>query len=151
LAGLVYPAFAAGAYAITREALDRLGGFAADCLDELDHDLLNRAVLAGLTVEVVPEALTVAAPDAWTAFRANLLGSPDSVYDSEALARIARPFRALLPAALVDLPSVYQTDRRIHEALKVAARWKGYHDLVVTSRAWRVTEALRGAVRRGSS
>jgi hypothetical protein len=149
LAGLLYPAFGAGIYAIRREALAELGGFSPDAIEDADHDLLNRAALAGLEIEVVPRPLAVCrAPDEWTEFRGQRrVGIPQDVYDGEALARIARPFRVAMPAALADLPSLAQTEARLVEARTRAETWQRYHDTVVASRAWRLTGPLRAATK----
>src|SRR5438105_1423169 len=46
LVGMLYPALSSGPYAITRQALERLGGFSADARGfEADQDLLNRAAV----------------------------------------------------------------------------------------------------------
>lgn len=93
LSGLTHPAFSAGPYAIWRRSLALLGGFAADARgDEADHELLTRAVAAGLRLEVVPEPLAAKhRPDAWSAFRAGLHEQGVSPYDAEQWLRAWRP------------------------------------------------------------
>jgi glycosyltransferase involved in cell wall biosynthesis len=112
LVGLRYPAFSTGPYAITRAALDRLHGFAPDARGiEADHDLLNRAVLEGCTVEVIPEPLTTALEaDPWASVRrAYTIETGDYPLDHEQALRIARPFALLAPRQLADLPGLQLT------------------------------------------
>lgn len=95
LAGLTHPAFTAGPYAIRRAALARLGGFPADARgDEVDHELLNRAAVAGMAIEVVPEPLAAKRrPDRWSTFRAvwpHTIVEPP--YDAAQWLRAERPF-----------------------------------------------------------
>lgn len=94
LAGLTYPAFAAGPYAIQRELLAQLGGFAADAYgDEADHELLNRATVAGCAIEVVPEPLAhKRRSDRWTAFHAAKPHVADPPYSADQSLRVARVF-----------------------------------------------------------
>jgi glycosyltransferase involved in cell wall biosynthesis len=106
--GLVYPAFSAGPFAVRRSAFDALGGYAADGReDEVDHDLLNRLLLAGGGIEVVPAPLAeVTVRDRWSETREQKL--TDSVrwtYDSDQDLRVQRAFAALLPGPVQDLPA----------------------------------------------
>jgi O-antigen biosynthesis protein len=97
LAGLGHPAFAAGPYAIRRDVLAQLGGFAADARgDEADHELLNRAAAAGHTFEVVPEPLAAKRRrDRWTTFRAVWPhATVEPPYDAEQWLRVERPLAA---------------------------------------------------------
>jgi O-antigen biosynthesis protein len=112
LVGLRYPAFSSGPYAITRVALDRLHGFARDARGiEADHDLLNRAVLEGCSVEVIPEPLSTALEaDPWASVRrAFTIETGDYPLDREQALRIARPFAQLAPRQLADLPGLQLT------------------------------------------
>lgn len=95
LAGLTHPAFSPGPYAVRREALAQLSGFAPDAHgDEADHELLNRLSTAGLRIEVVPEPLaTKHRPDRWSTFRS--VWKPAEAtppYDAEQWLRVERPF-----------------------------------------------------------
>lgn len=94
LAGITYPAFAAGPYAIQRELLAQLGGFTADAYgDEADHELLNRAAVAGCAIEVVPEPLArKRRSDRWTAFHAAKPHVANPPYSSDQSLRVARVF-----------------------------------------------------------
>lgn len=95
LAGLSHPAFAVGPFALRRAALADLGGFAADAAGaEADHELLNRAALAGLPVEVVPAPLARAVrPDRWDPLRGPGLPAEEVMpYDAEQWLRAERPF-----------------------------------------------------------
>ncbi|HEV3093125.1 MAG TPA: glycosyltransferase [Solirubrobacteraceae bacterium] len=97
-AGLTHPAFIVGPYAIRRAALDRLGGFDPSAHgDEVDHELLNRAAVAGLRLETVPEPLAAKrARDRWTTMRAvwpHVAAEPP--YDAEQWLCVERPFTQL--------------------------------------------------------
>jgi O-antigen biosynthesis protein len=112
LVGLRYPAFSSGPYAITRAALDRLHGFARDARGiDADHDLLNRAVLEGCSVAVIPEPLSTALEaDPWASVRrAFTIETGDYPLDHEQALRIARPFAVLAPRQLADLPGLQLT------------------------------------------
>ena len=112
LAGLLYPAFACGPYAITRASLERLHGFASDAAGpDADHDLLNRALLSGEQLEVIVQPLAVVqAADEWASLRrAFTVDLGECALDREQAVRIARPFAALAPAELIDLPALLLT------------------------------------------
>ncbi|MBV9838063.1 MAG: glycosyltransferase [Solirubrobacterales bacterium] len=111
LVGLIYPALSSGPYAISRAGLERVGGFAKDARDlDADQDLLNRALLAGCSLHVIPEPLSVALrADAWASVRgARTIELGDYPLDREQAVRIARPFRALA-GQLSDLPGLQLT------------------------------------------
>jgi len=93
LAGLAQRAFAVGPYAIRRDALARLGGFAVDARgDEVDHELLNRAAAAGLRIELVPEPLAVKRrADRWTSMQALQPPVCDPPYSDEQRLCVMRP------------------------------------------------------------
>jgi GT2 family glycosyltransferase len=75
---------------IRRQAFDRLGGFTEDYgVSGEDWELLARAVLAGLQVEVVPEALV--------GYRQNPQGMLHSTSDRANRRRALRPYLQLLP------------------------------------------------------
>jgi hypothetical protein len=110
LAGLLYPAFATAGFAIMRGALDGLGGFATDARgDDAEHDLLNRACLAGLRFELVPEPLAVVQrSDDWTGVRSALtLELGHYRQDREQQLRIARGFIRAPLEQYVDLPALH--------------------------------------------
>lgn len=97
IVGLRGPAFAAGPYAIRSSALAELGGFAADAVgEEADDELLMRAVVAGLRLEVVPEPLAAnRTARRWANVRiegAEVAGAP--VWDAAQGLRVARPLAA---------------------------------------------------------
>jgi O-antigen biosynthesis protein len=110
LAGTIYPAFSAGPYAVTRLALERLRGFNPDARsDAADADLLNRAALLELRMQVIPEPLaTVATPDRWAALRGEpTIDTAPIGWDSNELAVIAAPFALRAPEAMSALPALY--------------------------------------------
>ena len=112
LVGLIYPAFSSGSYAITRAAVERLRGFAADARGaDADADLLNRALLANCSVQVIPEPLgEVQHPDPWARVRNALtIELGDYPWDREELMRIARPFSLIAPTPLMQLPGLHAT------------------------------------------
>jgi O-antigen biosynthesis protein len=109
VAAVVYPAFAVGPYAIRREALAELGGYADDLWgDALDDELLARASLVGLRIDVLPEALATAVrDDRWTTMRSHHWGdAPVPVYEGEQQIRLLRPFRRRIEEPLADLPAL---------------------------------------------
>ena len=65
IAGLLRRCFGDAAFMIRRDALERLGGL-SDEVDPADrgHHLLSRAAIAGMRIEVLPEPLVIAPPDA---------------------------------------------------------------------------------------
>jgi len=140
VAGLTHPAFAVGPYAIRREALDRLGGFAADAeADEVDHELLNRAAVAGLVLEVVPEPLAAKRrADRWSTFRAVWPhDAAELPYDAEQWLRVERPF-AERPEVLADLVALQRGSRgealRLHRLIDVQQRV--YENRIAEHRTW---------------
>lgn len=109
LAALAYPALAVGPYAIRRAALDALGGFAPDAWGEAsDRELLGRAALAGLRIDVLPNPLaTTIRDDRWADLRARFWGdAPLPAPEGEELLRSLRPFAQRLPAEQTDLPAL---------------------------------------------
>lgn len=115
VATIAYPALSVGPYAIRREALARLGGFAHDLWGEaLDHELLTRAALAGLRVDVLPDPLaTTVRDDRWSALRSRYWGgAPIPVARGEEQIRLLRPFRRRLPSELADLPALLASTLR---------------------------------------
>ncbi len=93
-AGLTHPAFSVGPYVIRRAALARIGGFTTDASgDEVDHELLNRAVAAGLRVEVIPEPLaTKRRSGRWADLRGSRPRAAAAAYDAEQWLCVERPF-----------------------------------------------------------
>ena len=147
VAGLTHPAFAAGPYAMRRDALARLGGFPPDARgDEVDHELLNRAAVAGLTIEVAPEPLAAKRRrDRWTTLRAvwpHVAVEPP--YDAEQSLRATRPFAdaavtddviGLLVGARAD---AQRLERELHQQHDV------YEARAVELRTW--AQSLEAAV-----
>ncbi len=124
IAAAVYPALSVGAYAIRRSALERIGGYAADTWDEIvDEELLARAALAELRVDVLPEPLaTTVRDDAWSAFRSRHLGElPAPIEGGEGQIRRLRPFRRLLDPAVADLAALLSGAQRA-TAAAIASR-----------------------------
>lgn len=116
----LYPALAVGGYAIRATALQRLGGYAVDLWGEaLDDELLSRAALAGMRIDVLPDPLlTTVADDRWTEVRTRHWG-PSSLpeVNGEEQIRLLRPFRLRLDEQLGDLPALLVgTARRASEA-----------------------------------
>ena len=108
-AAIAYPALSVGPYAIRREALARLGGYAHDLWgDALDHELLARAALAGLRIDVLPDPLaTTVRDDRWCELRSRYWGdAPVPAPEGEEQIRLLRPFRLRLPPELADLPAL---------------------------------------------
>ncbi|MDW5593661.1 glycosyltransferase [Conexibacter stalactiti] len=149
IAAAVYPALSVGSYAIRRTALSGLGGYASDTWGETtDHELLARAALDGLRLEVHPEPLlTTIRDDAWTELRSRFIGSaPFPLPEGEAEIRRLRPFRRRLEGQLADLPALLtgahrtvgeSTDRVLVQIARqqelvdaYEARLKEYRDLV---------------------
>jgi hypothetical protein len=62
----------------------------------------------GIAIDVIPEALTIARdPDAWAAVRgAFSIESAESALDREQAVTIARPFAAMAPEQLADIPGL---------------------------------------------
>jgi O-antigen biosynthesis protein len=109
VAAVAYPALAVGPYAIRRSALTALGGWAGDTWGEAcDRELLARAALADLRIDVLPDPLaTTVRDDRWSAMRASYWGDgPIPAPEGEELARILRPFRDGLGERLGDLPAL---------------------------------------------
>jgi hypothetical protein len=111
LAGLLYPALVVGPYAIRRDALARLGGFAPDARgDEADHELLARAALEGMHLEVVPVALAASRhtdrADAARDFRWR--DDAPAGYAPEQRVRVARAARSVLPESLAEMPELVE-------------------------------------------
>ena len=129
-AGLSHQAFAAGPYAIRSAAFRGLGGFASDArADDADHELLNRAAVAGLRIEVLPEQLATArVPDRWTVFRSTWPhDTATPPYSAEQALLIERPYRqqgddgsndmlGLLRGARGDLALARQATSRLSDA-----------------------------------
>ncbi len=108
-AAVAYPALAAGPYAIRRSALTALGGYASDAWGEAgDRDLLARASLRGLRIDVLPDPLaTTVRDDRWSAMRSSYWGdSAIPAPHGEELVRILRPYREQLGLPLADLPAL---------------------------------------------
>lgn len=106
VAEAAYPALAVGPYAIRRAALTRLGGFAEDVWGEAcDRELLARAALAGLRVDVLPDPVaTTVRDDRWVELRTRYWGDASvPAPEGEELVRILRPFRRRLDDELGDL------------------------------------------------
>lgn len=109
LATAVYPALTVGPYAIRRSALARLDGYTPDAWGEiLDHELLARAALAGMRIDVLPDPLaTTTRDDRWTELRTGYWGHvPVPVPRGEEQIRMLRPFRRRLDDQLADLPAL---------------------------------------------
>ena len=105
----LYPALSVGPYAIRVEALRRLDGYAADLWGEaVDRELLSRAALAGMRIDVLPDPVaTTVDDDRWVDVRTRhwdpaLLPN----VTGEELIRLLRPFRARLDEQLADLPAL---------------------------------------------
>ncbi|HEV3093124.1 MAG TPA: glycosyltransferase [Solirubrobacteraceae bacterium] len=116
VAATVYPAFAVGSYAIRREAFAALGGYADDVWgDVIDDELLARASLAGLRIDVLPEALATAVQDdRWTTMRSHYWNdAPVPVYEGEQQIRLLRPFRRRIEEQLADLPALLAGTMRV--------------------------------------
>jgi glycosyltransferase involved in cell wall biosynthesis len=65
IAGLLRRCFGDGGFMIRRDALERLGGLSEEAEPaDRAHHLLSKAVIAGMRIEVLPEALIVGPPDA---------------------------------------------------------------------------------------
>ena len=110
VAGTIYPAFSAGPFAVTRPALERLGGFNPEArTDAADADLLNRAALLGLRMQVIPEPLaTVVTPDRWATMRAEpTIDTAPTGWNSTELAVVTAPFALRAPEAMTALPALY--------------------------------------------
>ena len=110
LTGTIYPAFSVGPYAVTRPALERLRGFDPGARsDAADADLLNRAALSGLRMQVIPEPLAkVVTPDRWAPLRAEpTIDTAPIGWDPTELAVVAAPFSLRAPDALTALPALY--------------------------------------------
>ncbi|HMJ02144.1 MAG TPA: glycosyltransferase [Conexibacter sp.] len=104
-----YPALSVGPYAIRREALTQLGGYAPDAWGAaLDHELLARAALCGLRIDVLPDPLlTQLSDDEWSVSRSHHWGRGRyPAPHGEEQIRILRPFRQRLPESLADLPAL---------------------------------------------
>ncbi|MDW5593660.1 glycosyltransferase [Conexibacter stalactiti] len=141
LAGLDGAAFTAGPYAIRRAALERLGGFAADADgDEVDDELLNRAVAAGLRLQVVPEPLAAKRrPGRWAGFRADwprVTNEPP--YDAEQWLRVERPLAADGTLASGDLTGLLRGARGERAQLRavVEEQREVYEARLAEHRAW---------------
>jgi hypothetical protein len=109
VAAVAYPALSVGPYAIRRAALEALGGYARDTWGEAcDRDLLARAALAGLRIDVLPEPLaTSVRDDRWSAMRARYWGDAAvPLAAGEEQLRVLRPFRRRLDDDLGDLPAL---------------------------------------------
>ena len=109
VATAAYPALTVGPYAIRGEALAALGGYAEDAWGEaIDHELLTRAALAGLRIDVLPDPLaTTIRDDRWAELRTRYWGdAPVPVPRGEELIRRLRPFRERLDEPLADLPAL---------------------------------------------
>jgi len=109
VAAIAYPALSVGSYAIRREAFARLGCYAHDVWgDALDHELLARAALAGMRIDVLPDPLaTTLREDRWCELRSRYWGHvPVPVPRGEQQIHLLRPFRRLLPPELTDLPAL---------------------------------------------
>jgi O-antigen biosynthesis protein len=108
-AAVAYPALTVGPYAIRRTALEQLGGYAPDTWGEaVDHELLARAALAGLRIDVLPDPVaTTIRDDRWTDLRTRYWGG--AAYPAphgEEQVRMLRPFRHQLDDRLADLPAL---------------------------------------------
>jgi glycosyltransferase involved in cell wall biosynthesis len=108
LAAIAYPALSVGPYAIRREALAALGGWSGDLWGEaLDRELLSRAALDRLRIDVLPDPLaTTVRDDRWAALRARYWGYaaiPAAAGEEQIL--LLRPYRRLLDGRLADLPA----------------------------------------------
>ncbi|MGN6189349.1 MAG: glycosyltransferase [Conexibacter sp.] len=109
LASAAYPALSVGPYAIRREALAAIDGWAPDLWGEaLDHELLSRAALAGMRIDVLPDPLaTSVRDDRWADVRARYWGwGPVPAAYGEQQIRLLRPFRRRLDGPLGDLPAL---------------------------------------------
>lgn len=122
LAAAAYPALTVGPYAIRREALARLGGYAPDLWGEsLDHELLTRAALDGMRIDVLPDPVaTTGRDDRWTELRSRHWGSvPVPAPHGEEQIRLLRPFRRRLDDELADLPALFvgalRSTERVHD------------------------------------
>ena len=138
IAGLVHPAFTVGPYAIRRDALARLGGFAADARgEEGDHELLNRAAAAGMRLEVVPEPLAVKRrADRWVSIRSlQPHASAEPPYDDDQSLLAMRP---LSDGATSDLLGLLLGARE--EATRLARDLEHQHETyeqrAVEARGW---------------
>ncbi|HST42613.1 MAG TPA: glycosyltransferase, partial [Conexibacter sp.] len=109
LAAVAYPALSVGPYAIRSSALAALDGFASDTWgDAVDRELLSRAALADLRIDVLPEPVaTTIRDDAWAETRTRYWGeAPVPSPRGEEQIRLLRPFRRLSEGPLADLPAL---------------------------------------------
>ena len=133
LAGLTGQAFAVGPYAIGRSAIAALGGFASDAAGaEADHELLNRAALAGLRIEPIPEVLARLLPASRPAHDAT---RPSC--DADAWLRVERPF-ANGAAPLGDLPALLRGAREELDGVRAALKeaHAAYEQRLAEQRQW---------------
>jgi hypothetical protein len=114
LAALLYPALAVGPYAITGDALRRLALDGPPAGADPDRDLLARAAVAGMAVDLLPDPVaTTIEDDAWSSFRARTWGRA---------ALPAAPAPGPLGGTLSELPALLDaTTRAVGAAAAEAA------------------------------
>ncbi len=107
LAGLLYPAFATGGFAMTRASFDGLGVTPDASGDDALQDLLNRAALGGFSFALIPDPVVrLVTVDQWSRLRGVFAVEQGAAFqDRGAEVRVARAFR---PAAadLADLAAL---------------------------------------------
>jgi len=149
IAGLRYDAFSVGAYAVTRRAIERIGGFTSDAVGrEADTDLLVRLQLAGCRVDQLVEPVVriesrSLETDLVRRF-AHVEGHPGQG-DSAALL-VERAFRRATPGPLVDAVALIGSAADPDWASGVQAQLTAAHQYsgaLQRSRALRVARMIR--------
>ncbi len=129
VAGLFYRCFGDTGYLIRREAFEALGGFDPDAdPGSEDHELLCRAALEGLRIEIVPEPL----------IRERLgegVTPADAIHAKSGA--VLRAYEQRATDGLVQLPQIAKAQWAL--AGSKDAQIKG----ILESRSWRVTTPLR--------
>ena len=132
IAGLLRHGLGDSAFAVRRSTLERLGGIDADLPpDEQSHEFLCRAGLAGVMIDVLPEALAYDAPD-------DSLTPLAVVEASRAHTGLLRAFAAADGGQLAGLPRLTQ------QLFAVAEEREAEFTHLYANRFGRLTLPIRG-------
>lgn len=135
--GLLGNCAGAGFALARREAVERLGLSGADAAPLSVPELLSRATLAGMRVDVLPEVL----------YRLSVPLSDGSLSHAQETYELLRPFYLALPPEAHDIAACaarfYEEEPRLRAAAVEAAHLRELYARMATSRSVRMTRPVR--------